>query len=243
MEIGLTMPIATNFDGAMAAINSFRSTQCRLCFYLVNNTAARRSVAASWNLGCEVLFARGVPAVIVANDDILCSPTAIDGLVGCWQETQVDLVSGVDLHESMPPEEILHYTGQPGYEFTPWPDFSFFLLPRTTWERVGRFDESFLKAYFEDDDYQARGTLLGLRFVGTTAAPFYHFGGRTAVNESNKGIDIYVSDSDFEANREYFLEKWGHEPVVGNERMRQVYYPTPFNDPTLTPRDTPRRRA
>ena len=68
---------------------------------------------ASWNLGCQLLFEEGAAAVIVANDDILCSRVAVDGLVNCWLQTQAAIVTGEDVSEQMRPEEVLQYTPTP----------------------------------------------------------------------------------------------------------------------------------
>jgi len=234
MRLGITIPVVSNVDGAFSAINSMRSREHVLHFYIVNNCHVDRSVAASWNLGCEALFGEDVPAVVIANDDILCSPSTLDGLVECWVETGAALVSGVDRNESMSPEEMKVYSPRRPHQTGTWPDFALFLLPKQTWELVGRFDENFLGIYFEDDDYQARGALLELAFVSTTGAPFYHFGGMT-----QRG-DRAIGDEQFEQNRQYFISKWADHTTSGDPaEMRRRYWPTPFNDPRLTVRDCP----
>jgi GT2 family glycosyltransferase len=236
------MPVLSNVDGAMAALNSLRTRVHVTPLFLVNNRTRHLSVAASWNLGCEELFADGASAVLIANDDILCAPVTVDALVDCWQGTGAGLVAARNMRDHISPEQIRGYSPSRPFEISTNCSFGLFLLPRATWETAGRFDENFLKAYFEDADYWARGALLGLRFLRTSAAPYYHFGGLTAGDAENQRAGLGVLHEDFIANERYFVAKWGRPPVHDPQLMRQCYYATPFNDPGLTPRDVPRVR-
>lgn len=83
------------------------------------------SVAASWNRLCNIVFIEATHALVLNDDVILdCTETQIQNLI---ENENFDLALGNG--------------------------FSSFLLPKTTFEKIGDFDEKFIRAYFEDDDY------------------------------------------------------------------------------------------
>lgn len=223
MLVGMTIPVLVNFSGLIELLNTVRTAHS-IRYHIVDNSTANHSVAESWNLGCRTLFDAGCGVVIVANDDIVLCPHSIDNLVDCWRETDAWIVTAANLRGGPSPEQVKIMVPKPPYRVHAHPDFSFFLLPRHTWDRVGEFDENFLRAYFEDNDYHARVVLAGGTAVSTSAAPMYHYGGGT----QNHGVTPVVSGNEFSANAAYFQRKWGHAVVTEESLMRQHYYPTPF---------------
>jgi GT2 family glycosyltransferase len=80
------------------------------------------------------------------------------------------------------------------------------LLPRRVVERVGKFDERFWPAYFEDDDYHRRAIQLGVGLgIRTCLAPFRHYRSTTI----NRYPDLRQH---FDRNRLYFIAKHGGTP-------------------------------
>ena len=241
MRIGITIPTLSNYGGLIESINSMRSSQHHLEFSIVNTGMTGLSVAAAWNGGVDDLLRRGCGAVIVSNDDVLCHRGTIDGLVAAWLDGDADLVSARNVRGTVGVLDFLtsDIACVGPFDEGPSPDFSFFLLPSKTWEVVGRFDENFRPAYFEDNDYHARLVLSGLRAVNTSRAPFYHFGSGTQNADPKKAA---VPAAIFDANRDYFVAKWGRPPVNDEAEMRVVYYPTPFNDPLISLSACPKLR-
>lgn len=73
------------------------------------------------------------------------------------------------------------------------------VLPRSTIERIGYFDERFF-SYYNDLDYSLLLTAFGLKAYTTNRSTIYHFGGA-----SGKAPDILGKK---EEDRVKFLEKW-----------------------------------
>jgi GT2 family glycosyltransferase len=95
-------------------------------------------------------------------------------------------------------------------------DWCAFILPKTTFEKVGEFDEGFFPAYFEDNDYAYRMKLMGM---GITKIPYLipsvHRVSQTMEHDDSVRVR-------FHKNKKRYIEKWGGEPM-------QEKYKTPFN--------------
>jgi GT2 family glycosyltransferase len=98
----------------------------------------------------------------------------------------------------------------------PGADFACFMITKRCWKEVGRFDEKFFPAYFEDNDYHRRILMAGMQARIVPQAPYYHYGSKT--QHSGQGAD----HSQFQINQGYYKRKWGGLP--GAE-----VYATPFN--------------
>jgi GT2 family glycosyltransferase len=81
--------------------------------------------------------------------------------------------------------------------------------------RVGVFDEGFKIAYFEDNDYHHRMMDEDVKAECDLWAWFSHYGSRTI-----KEAGIAPLHDQFNANREYFLKKWGFLPGSDGERLK-----------------------
>lgn len=101
------------------------------------------------------------------------------------------------------------------------PCFSGFMINRACWDRVGEFDEGFDPAYFEDNDYHHRINLAGMKAIVYPPAMFYHFGSKTQTEGLPPDPGRHRR---FEANRAYFVEKWGGQPGMET-------YKRPFDNP------------
>lgn len=174
------------------------------------------SVAACWNNGLEYAFGAGVESVLVVNNDVELRPDTYRRLVqdGGGFVTAV----GTRDPEKIKPNsfigsnEAIFDIGEPnGYrapsgQRRPHPDFSCYLIRKSVWEKVGKFDEKFLIAFGEDWDYHVR-----LHKAGITAEcidlPFLHHGSMTVKNaEPAEAERIQVQAK---KNRDYFKEKHG----------------------------------
>jgi GT2 family glycosyltransferase len=111
-------------------------------------------------------------------------------------------------------DEAVH----PGQQIYHMDGFAAYALTRESVERVGLFDENFVPAYFEDNDYHYRCHLLG---VPTEQVP----NGMTHVRSAVlKGSQHYQDENrrTFPSNADYYLRKWGGLP--GRET-----FTTPFD--------------
>lgn len=166
--------------------------------------ASRVSVTKAWNQGLEVcLKDPEFKYVYVINNDIVFEPCCVDELVRYVEEhPRYALVSGINTRDhKFNPNQIIE----------PDCDFSAFLLTRECVEKVGLFDENFVGAYFEDNDYHHRVHAAGLKSCMVSNAKFFHVGSRT-INEGLTGEERLKSQNDYNHNKEYFRSKWGFVP-------------------------------
>lgn len=95
---------------------------------------------------------------------------------------------------------------------------------QTAWAQIGLFDENFIRAYFEDRDYERRAALLGLTMGTLEQSDVWHYGSGTLALDPELQASNHAV---FIGNRDYYGRKWGGLP--DEER-----YPTPFNVAWLT---------
>jgi O-antigen biosynthesis protein len=175
----------------------------------------------SWNYGIADGFETGADYVAVLNNDILLHPNCLDCLVERIARDDVAMVTALDVRgELAAPEEVFYIPASAKAEVPESGDanFSAFLIGRRCWDLVGRFDEKFHPAYFEDNDYHYRLLLTGLRAIVYPPAMFYHYGSRTQYEAKSTPV---VSGSAFDANRNYYIRKWGGPPGV--EQFRKPF--------------------
>lgn len=85
-------------------------------------------------------------------------------------------------------------------------NWSSFVLPVSTFLKVGDFDTNFFPAYYEDNDYCRRMVLRGVNRINT---PFLN----PAIYRNSMTIQKSPNlNFGFENNRQYYIKKWGGEP-------------------------------
>lgn len=184
----------------------------------------------AWNYGIKDSFEHGCDYVLVCNNDILLHKDAIDKLVDRFESSKTSdehltlaMVTAMDIRGELPiPTMIdaLNTDFKANCAEAESPNYSAYMISKLYWDKIGEFDLGFFPAYFEDNDSHYRMKLAGLKAIVYPPAMFYHFGSRTQ-NEAGPGP--LVSGSLFEANRNYFIDKWGGAPS-------QEKYQNPFND-------------
>jgi GT2 family glycosyltransferase len=147
-------------------------------------------VSASWNYLCDTIFEENDYAVIL-NDDIYLGR----------REHELDNL----------------LTNHKKDFYTSTQDWCSFILPKSTYTKVGKFDIDFYPAYFEDNDYMYRMQLAGLKsiFKIPFLSPFLYKASMTL--EKDPSIrNGYIN------NARLYEEKWGGRP---NEEK----FKTPYN--------------
>ena len=162
-------------------------------------------VAGSWNLLLDWVAARWRGAewrALISNNDIEFNPRAIAAIEKAMSSTH-------------PPELLIGDHG-----------FAWFMLTRACVVKVGRFDERFYPAYFEDNDYHRRATLAGVRQARITKPRTQHGdatrGGSLTIHSDARLLRYHAKT--FPRNGEYYVQKWGGYP--GEEKFAR-----PFGDP------------
>lgn len=151
--------------------------------------------AGCWNM-CALLGFNyyNLDKIIIGQDDAMFDEQMINLI---WNETTDDMLTGA-------------------YDrgFT----YSLFGLTKKFWTDVGVFDENFVYATYEDNDYIHRIRLLNKQWKSL------NFSADLNSNITSK----YLSDNVRSVNRTYMIEKWGHFEGV---------YEHPFNNPDLSPNE------
>ncbi len=169
-----------------------------------------RSVAACWNYGLTWGLQKGASAVLVLNNDIVCKQNCVDRLVDFARHHPEFVLVTAWEHADLATLE----DSEEREEWVESPHFSCFLAGKSLLERIGRFDEAFFPAYYEDNDMHHRIKLAGERAVCYRGARFYHHGSRTIC------VDPRLAEANrnsFTRNGEYYMAKWGGLP--GRERL------------------------
>jgi GT2 family glycosyltransferase len=91
-----------------------------------------------------------------------------------------------------------------------------FILSLEAYNKVGKFDENFFPAYFEDNDYFNRMLLLNVPIIVNSMLNPVVYRNSMSISKSPE------LNSGFEKNRLYYIEKWGGQPT-------QETFKTPFN--------------
>lgn len=225
-KVGVVVPCLNQFKMLCEALQSIRTGRDWQPF-IIPNWRINQSVSWAWNNGIEQAIGARCDHIAVINDDVLFSPTTIDQLCE-FLDTHPDciMVSGCNKREELTdPYDIFNYTTDEE-AVSDNPDFSCFMVRPNFFELVGRFDENYKPAYFEDNDMHYRVKLAGFKAQATTRAPFIHFGSKT----QNSVPDGVTPSPVFENNRQYFRDKWGGWP--GYEAFTQ-----PYNNKGLTIKD------
>lgn len=163
----------------------------------------RISVACAWNQGLKLcLKDPEFKYAFVINNDIVFEPFCVDKLVQFVEENpEYVIVSGLNTRQFKTHDEIKDDAC----------DFSAFLLTKTCIEKVGFFDENFVGAYYEDNDYHERVKKAGLKSCIVASVGFHHYGSRT-LYEGLSPAEKSLRNRDFVHNRDYFEGKWGFLP-------------------------------
>ena len=151
-------------------------------------------VAASWNFIIQATPLAKWWAIV--NFDIVFAPGDLDRLA-----QHMDTTTG--------PEGMVAALGT----------FSAFGVSREAINKAGWFDENFHPAYFEDNDFQRRCDLAGVRSMSLPAGLSHNI-------SSTIASDNHLRDQNYRTfgeNSDYYRRKWGGSPL--NEE-----YPTPFNN-------------
>lgn len=147
-------------------------------------------VSGSWNMIMDYADKVNGTHVLILNDDIYLgkSQEEINTIIRLWK-----------------PEFICTEL-----------NWCSFILSVEAYKKVGKFDENFFPAYFEDNDYFRRMQLAGVTIiVNPMLNPVVYRNSMTIQKtpELNNG---------FEKNRQYYISKWGGQPT-------QETFSTPFN--------------
>lgn len=146
-------------------------------------------VGASWNMLCYFIFPKNENALIL-NDDIYL---------------------GKNRKEI---EELIRKRGDSFLTATP--DWCSFILSKKIYDIVGKFDECFFPAYYEDNSYAYRMKLKGINHIKTPHLNPSIYRVSETINKDPSIFDYRIK------NKKLYIDMWGGLP----EREKFL---TPFN--------------
>jgi glycosyltransferase involved in cell wall biosynthesis len=160
----------------------------------VHNQQENIGVAASWNKLCDIIFQKQDWALLV-NDDVYLG-YGRSNVYWCMEMSEVGISQS---------------------EF----NWSVLLINKDLYEFIGRFDEGFYPAYFEDSDYMYRLKLKGLLHeVNSKLNPK-----EVKVSQTYEKAPDLVNLA-MKLNRQRYIDKWGNVPLL-------EIFKTPFNNNLL----------
>lgn len=165
----------------------------------VFQTSRNIGCAGLWNLICNIGFNYyNLDQMIIGQEDGIFTELMISSL---WDATTNDTLVGA-------------------YDRSF--EFSLFGISKQYWNDVGMFDENFIYAGCEDNDYKHRSKLMGKRIYSLN----YSADLNCSLTTKILGDQLKPSN---EHNANYIKEKWGSE----------YEFRTPFNNSTLKTFDCP----
>lgn len=177
------------------------------------------SLSATWNLALRTIWEAGGDYALVVNNDVRLHPQLYEALRETQQETRAWFVSACNIAPRTPdPSPILPWDGA-FLESRGGPDFSCFLITREC-HKWFQFDEGFIPAYHEDNDYHRRLILAGFgEKIFSVPVPYLHYGSATCT----RSAEVRAAWGErFKGSQAYYREKWGGMP-------HKETYVTPFN--------------
>lgn len=155
----------------------------------VREAESNLGVSASWNALCDEIYKEHDYAMIL-NDDIYIGRKE-------WEIENLLLNYKSDFYVSTQ-------------------DWCAFILPKKTYQKVGKFDENIYPAYYEDNDYHYRMKLMACTYMKIPFLnPFVYQASQTI--HKDPSLKEFISK-----NKQYYIDKWGGEP-------NKETYKKPFN--------------
>jgi hypothetical protein len=188
------------------------------------------SLAASWNRALDFVWATGALHAWVVNNDVKLHQGTYATLLWAMAKIRIKsaemwskawFISGVGVNEDEFDYDANYGalemdTGEGFYKGGP--DFSCFVITKQCHEKY-RFDEGFIPAYFDDNDYHRRMKLGGDgEHIFGVNVPFLHYGSVT-IKRSPEVIAGWAKQ--FDVARQHYIDKWGGLP--GNEKWDRPF--------------------
>lgn len=227
MFIAITIPLYNQLHYTKICLDSIaRHTNENARLIIVDNASSDGTaeyladrhditvIANSENRGCSGAWNQGVEAaaeaewLVILNNDVICSPGWLEGLITAAQRWSLDIVCPAIRH------------GKYNYDIEPYSREYVskmgdairqgaahgicFMVNRRVFAKIGAFDENFRIGQYEDTDFFLRAKRAGFR-LGTVGSSFlHHFGSVTQDSlKKSKEIKPYALE-----NKAYFIRKW-----------------------------------
>lgn len=178
------------------------------------------SLSATWNAALRCVWEAGGTHAWVVNNDARFPPDTYSTLLDALRRTGAWFVGACNVGEAEYRKTVGGAWVPVDFDLRGGPDFSCYVISQAC-HRWFQFDERFIPAYHEDNDYHRRLQLAGFgdKIFGL-AIPYWHLGSAT-IHRDPEALAWFRPQ--FAACQDYYREKWGGLP--GYET-----YPIPFRD-------------
>lgn len=174
-------------------------------------------VAPAWNQGlhrCKGEF------IAVLNNDIQLTSGWLTSCIEALESAKYAMISpfaGTGALDYNLTQKAETFTKVNRDKFWHEYDFCCVVMPRSTYDAVGDFDENYKVGGYEDTDYAYRLREKQLTYGVTGSSYIHHFGSQTLGDFKRDG-DKHVSH-----NRNYFIQKWKDDPGISeNTRIKRL---------------------
>lgn len=194
-------------DGAAQFLSTLPSDVATVVHYV-----PQKGVSYAWNRALEYVFnVQKQPFALVVNSDVVLRPDAYRRLIEDGGEF-VTCVGNGDAKCVEPPFD----PPDPGRKRS-HPDFSNYLIRRSVWDRIGKFDERFFN-YCGDGNFHIRMHQAGIKAY-CIDLPFYHVASGTTkvADEMVRKKLALIADRD----RQTFADLHGFK--MGSEEYYAVF--------------------
>lgn len=159
--------------------------------FMIYRPEENLGVAKSWNMLMDYADKINATHVLVLNDDIYLGKTEHEINMLIRNNVDIDFINS----------------------FHNWCSY---ILKVDAWKKAGKFDEEFFPAYFEDNSFDYKMTLIGAKKHWTSFLdPLVYRNSMTIAKEPSL-------NNRFQQNRELYIEMWGGLPS-------EEKYSTKFN--------------
>jgi len=159
--------------------------------FMIYRPEANLGVARSWNMLMDYADKINATHVLMLNDDVILGRTEHEIKLLIKSNPRADFINSMQ-------------------------NWCSYILTVDMWKRAGKFDEEFIKPYFEDNSFDYKMSLNNASKVWTSFLnPIVYRNSMTIAKEPSL-------NSGFESNRALYVEMWGGLPT-------EEVYKTKFN--------------
>lgn len=216
--VSLCIPTIRRFDTLTRCVESALRGTLVPNIYIIDNSGGKLLDYAEqhWNFDCEIsvvvpkrnlgvagswnVFLEGLPDnVVISNDDVVFHKNTLELLHNAAETfSNTGLFIGSSAGEN---------------------SWSLFLQKQWLTSLVGLYDETFYPAYFEDNDYFYRMSLVKQTYKIVDGCQFDHVGSATLKDYTPDEMEWHHQN--FRANEAYYRQKWGGLP--GSEQFKTAF--------------------
>jgi GT2 family glycosyltransferase len=170
--------------------------------HIIQNT--QNCLSKAWNIGIDYALKQGFDYVLCPNLDVVSRRDTIDSLIDLALQYP-DALMWCPTELTGDKKALREFKADPNISLVPQShSFSYFMIDKRLFAEVGRFDEDFIPAYFEDWDMRDRIHASGNYIVRGLHIPFFHYENQARRNDRRLAAHVVRM---FKVNEKIYLTK------------------------------------